>query len=78
MSKYFKRNDDDFVPYYPEDLKKIREFLEQNGTLSCTNKQLDWFWSEFSDIRYAAGWMCVDDKLLEEFADWLQEYECED
>lgn len=68
---YFKRFED-FKPQYPEDIKAIREYLESVGELKCTDKELDDLWSEFSEDYYCAGWMTVTDKLLEQFADFLE------
>ena len=61
--------------FYPEDLKRIRSYLEKIGTLNCTDKKLDSLWCKFSEEEYCAGWLNPHDDLLEHFADWLEEYE---
>ena len=50
----FKRHEN-FEASYPEELKKIRNHLENIGTLDCTDKKLDALWREFSTDKYSAG-----------------------
>lgn len=89
MSKYFTRNttEEKYIRY-PEDVKKIREYLEGIGTLNCTDRELSDLYDDFSDSVYSAGWMNIDAtticynleienyvevSILEQFADWLED-----
>lgn len=58
---------------YPEDMAAILSYLTQNGTLLCTEETVERLYRDFSDEKYCAGWMGVDEELLEEFANWLDE-----
>lgn len=70
----FKRYEN-FTSHYPEDLKQIRNYLEQIGILNCTDKKLDNLWRYFSDDKYSASWLDPTDDSLEHFAYWLEKYE---
>lgn len=58
---------------YPEDMKRILDYLSEHGTLHVSGSTVEEMYGDFSEDRYCAGWMSVDDDLLEEFADWLDE-----
>lgn len=66
-----------FEPYtnykfiYPEDMELIINFLESRGKLNISYIRLEELYGQFSDECYCAGWMCVDNGLLEQFANWL-------
>lgn len=60
---------------YPEDMQEILNYLAENGTLLCSEETVETKYREFSDEKYCAGWMSVDEELLEEFANWLAEEE---
>ena len=66
-----------FTPHfdYPDDMEKILENLRANGVLACSSKTVESMYREFSDERYSAGWMSIDEFILEEFADWLADQE---
>jgi len=74
MGKYFKYNTD-FKPRYPEDFNKIKRYLEAVGTLNCTDEKLEELYAEFSEDKYAAGWLIIDHTILEEFANYLNNME---
>lgn len=54
-----------------EDITTIRAYLSRVGDLSATDEEIENKYAEFSESKYAAGWMRLDDKLLDEFATWL-------
>lgn len=68
MKAYIKNSVNNFD--HPEDMRKILEYLNKNGKLNVSNKVVENLYREFSD-RYAAGWLCIDEELLEEFADYI-------
>ena len=72
MKAYIKNTNYTF--YYPEDMKKILDYLNKNGKLNVSDKTVENLYCDFSD-RYAAGWLCVNEELLEEFADYIAEVE---
>ena len=73
MRVYVKKENPIFS--YPDDMKRILGYLEANGTLMVSDKTVEDFYYEFSDSKYSAGWMSVNDDRLKEFADWLAEKE---
>lgn len=64
---YFKKRNNTFN----EDVATIRAYLSRIGDLSATDEEIEDKYAEFSESKYAAGWMCLDDELLDEFATWL-------
>lgn len=70
MKVYTRNRAESFA--YPEDMAKIMAYLEANGILRVNAKTVERLYRDFSDT-YAAGWMSVNDDLLEEFADWLED-----
>lgn len=72
MRAYIPNSESNFD--YPEDMSKILDYLNKNGQLNVQPNTVEALYREFSD-RYSAGWMCVNDDLLEEFANWLSEVE---
>ena len=58
---------------HPEDIGAILSYLAEKGKILCSDETVERMYREFSDDMYAAGWMCVDERILEEFSDWLAE-----
>lgn len=54
-----------------DDVAVIRAYLSRVGDLSATDEEIEDKYADFSENRYAAGWMRLDDTLLDEFATWL-------
>ena len=77
MSKYFRLNIHETPETfrYPEDFETIKSYLEEKGTIYCSNKELEKMWEEFSDRYYSESWLKPEPKSLEWFAEWLDEYE---
>ena len=71
--KYFERRQEHNARY-PDDLKKIREYLNSIGTLETSEAELEKLYSEFSEDCYSAGWLGLHEETLEHFADWLENY----
>lgn len=70
--KFKRKQKEDYCIQYPEDVKKIREYLEKIGELEATDAEIDNYWSLYSEERFCAGWMDVNEDLLDMFADWLE------
>lgn len=60
---------------YPEDMKKILEYLQAFGQLNIQPATVEDYYFEFSEEKYSAGWIGVNLLTLEEFAEWLSEQE---
>ena len=60
---------------YPDDMKRILDYLNEYGTILVEPSTIEKLYYEFSDDRYCASWMCVNDDLLEEFSNWLNKYD---
>lgn len=73
MKVYTKNNDSGYR--HPEDMKKILDYLGEHGILHVSGSTIERLYSDFSESEYCAGWMGVDDDLLEQFSDWLDEIE---
>lgn len=71
MRVYEKNSSQDFT--YPDEMKRILNYLDKHGTVLVKPLTVEKLYREFSEDEYCASWMCVDDNLLEEFADWLDE-----
>ena len=56
---------------YPDDMKMILEYLQWRGRLHVSPKTVEKYYFEFSEEKYAAGWIGVNLVTLEEFALWL-------
>lgn len=73
-SKVFTRNKE-YHFQYPEDMKVIMDYLNSIGEVHVDPDVIEDLYGDFSDQKYAAGWMQIDNTLLEEFADWLEDVE---
>ena len=71
--KVYQRNDSKFT--YPEDMRLILDYLNAHGKILVKDSTIEDLYYDFSDEKYCAGWMCVNDEILEEFEDWLNELE---
>ena len=60
---------------YPEDMQKILDYLQARGELNVQPATVEDFYFEFSEVKYAAGWIGVNIVTLEEFAEWLSKQE---
>ena len=58
---------------YPEDMRKIIEYLESIGKIYITYKELEDYYYKYSD-SVSCSWRIVDEDSLEEFADYLENY----
>lgn len=58
---------------YPDDMKRILDYLNEHGTLLVKPLTIEKLYYDFSEDRYYASWMGVNDNVLEEFANWLDE-----
>ena len=69
--KVYIRNDFEF----PEDMKLILDYLNAHGKIVVKDTTIEHLYRSFSDEKYCAGWMCVDEWILAEFEEWLNELE---
>ena len=70
--KVYERNESiDFV--YPDEMIKILDYLNKHGKILVEPSTIESLYFSFSNERYCAGWMIVDQELLEEFEEWLTE-----
>ena len=51
----------------------ILAYLMEHGTLNMSPNSVEKYYRKFCDELYAAGWMNLNDYILEEFASWLAE-----
>ena len=58
---------------HPEDLKKVRHFLQEKGLNYQNDVELQNLYEDFSAQMYCAGWIMVDQDNLESFYRWLCE-----
>lgn len=68
--KVYERNDyNNFA--YPDEMKLILDYLNKHGKILVKPSTIESLYYDFSDDRYCASWMCVNDQMLEEFEEWL-------
>lgn len=60
---------------FPEDMKKILDYLNTYGKILVKDSTIECLYYEFCDEKYDAGWMSISNKILDEFEEWLNEYE---
>lgn len=72
--KVYVPNNTNYHFSYPEDMEKILKYLNENGKLYVSPKTIENYYYDFS-WTYAAGWLGVNEEILEEFADYLSEIE---
>lgn len=60
---------------YPDDMKKILEYLQLRGKLNVQPKTVESYYFDFSEENYCASWIGVNLVTLEEFAEWLSKQE---
>ena len=73
MRVYERKIEFDFD--YPEDMKLILDYLNEHGEILVGELGIESLYREFSSEKYEAGWMSVDEQMLEEFEDWLEHYD---
>ena len=69
MKVYERNESNDFV--YPEDMNLILDYLNAHGKILVSESTIEDLYFTFSDDRYCASWMGVNEQMLEEFEDWL-------
>jgi hypothetical protein len=60
---------------YPEEMKRILDYLNEHGKIFVKDSVIEDLYYEFSSDKYEAGWMGVNEQMLEEFEDWLNDYD---
>lgn len=71
--KVYERNEDCFT--YPDDMKRILDYLNERGKVNVNNSTIESLYYDFSDERYCASWMSVNEGILAEFERWLTNVE---
>jgi hypothetical protein len=71
--KAYERNESKFN--HPEDMKLILDYLNAHGRILVKESTIEELYYDFSDEKYCACWMGVNDRMLEEFEDWLCDIE---
>lgn len=73
MRVYERKIEFDFD--YPEDMKLILDYLNEHGEILVGELCIESLYRDFSDEKYCASWMGVNEQMLEEFEDWLEHYD---
>jgi hypothetical protein len=58
---------------HPEDMSLILDYLKSHGEILIDEDIIEDLYYLFSDEKYSAGWLCVDEQILEESEEWLNE-----
>jgi len=61
---------------FPEDMKKIVNYLRDIGTIEVPIYLIERLYKDFSD-NVCASWLKVDDNTLEDFAEYLSKLNIE-
>lgn len=64
----------EFVYDYPEDMKRILDYLNKRGKILVDELAIERLYSDFSYEEYSASWVSVSESSLERFEDWLAHY----
>lgn len=75
--KVYTKNTNNNAYQYPEDMKKILNYLDEHGTRQVSESTVEKLYERFSEEIYCAGWMSAEEYILPEFADWLSNFEIE-
>lgn len=60
---------------YPDDMERILNYLRKHGEIFVNDSTIESLYYDFSYEKYSAGWMSVDEQMLEEFETWLNDYD---
>ena len=76
MRAYIPSYEEDFR--YPEDMEIILDYLKAHGQLNIKPKMVERYYEDFSEEKYAAGWLGINDPyedkhLLRQFSIYLSE-----
>lgn len=71
--KAYRRHEEKFM--FPDDMKRIIDYLSQNGDVFVADKVIEKMYKQFSAEVYCAGWMELTDEMLKEFEIWLNDRE---
>lgn len=69
MKAYKRYECDNYT--YPDDMKCILDYLNEHGEILVEPSTIELLYFRFSDERYCASWVCVDDRVLKEFENYL-------
>lgn len=72
--KVYERNETNNYRY-PDEMKKILDYLNRCGKILVKDSTIEDLYYEFCEEIYDAGWMGVYDEILDQFENWLNEYE---
>lgn len=72
--KVYERNEKNNYTY-PDEMEKILDYLNKCGKVLAKGSIIENLYYEFSDEKYCASWMEVNEQMLEEFEKWLHEYD---
>lgn len=70
--KVYERNEySNFT--YPDEMAQILGYLNEHGKIFVKPSTIESLYYDFSDERYCASWMCVNEEMLREFEEWVTE-----
>lgn len=72
--KVYKRYDK-YNFAFPDDMEKILNYLYKHGEILVNDSTIESLYFDFSYEKYDAGWMGVNEQILEEFEDWLEHFD---
>lgn len=78
--RVYQLNNENTKFSYPEEMKRILEYLSEHGTIYVSDETIERLYRKFSRDMYSASWMGIsaddaeDTELLEEFASWLDSF----
>ena len=68
--KVYERNEyENFT--YPDEMAQILDYLGEHGKIFVKASTIESLYYDFSDERYCASWICVNEEILREFEEWL-------
>ena len=63
-----------YLSKFGDDIKLITDYLNRNGVYPSDAKEVHDLYSIFSEECYSAGWMYIDEDILEKFTAWTIDF----
>ncbi len=60
-----------YVSDFGNDIREITDYLNKHGYYPDNAAVVSYMWQKFSDNCYCAGWLGINEKLLEEFLTYI-------
>ena len=63
-----------YISKFGADIKLLTDYLNTEGIYPESAKEVQELYSVFSEDCYSAGWMYIDENILEKFTAWVIDF----